>query len=84
MPDGGWGGLPPIEDETKNWPLDLAAEILGMPEKDLRALVRILGVQPTGTVKTATYRRSGRHPRAYDAAKLTRIYEAVRRLGLEL
>lgn len=84
VPVTGWEGLPPVEPDGSSWPLDLAAKVLDMPERDLRDLVRICGLPPTGTVKVADFRRSGRNPRAYDGAKLVKICEAVRKLALEL
>lgn len=80
----GWTGAPPVELDGKNWPLDMAAKVIGVPEKDLRDLVRILGLPPAGTIKTATFSRSGRNPRAYSGSKLIKICEAMRKLALEL
>lgn len=80
MPKG-WEGSPEVALDGSAWPLDFAARILGMDEKDLRDLVRITGLTPVGTVKIAGFRRSGRNPRAYDAAKLTRIYDTIRNLS---
>lgn len=80
----GWEGLPAVAPDGQNWPLDIAASIIGVPEKDLRDLVRILGLPPVGTVRTSSYRRSGRNPRAYSGTKLVKICEAIRKLALEL
>lgn len=80
----GWNGAPPVALDGKNWPLDMAAEIIGIPEKDLRDLVRILKLPPAGTIRTAAFKRSGRNPRAYSGTKLVKICEAMRKLALEL
>lgn len=76
----GWRGLPQAPLDGKHWPLDVAAEVLGIPERDLRDLVRITGLEPTGTLAMAGYRRPGRQPRAYDGDKLVALYDAVRRI----
>lgn len=76
----GWKGKLPVALDGNNWPLDFAAKMIGCPEKDLRDLIRIIGLEPAGTLKMASYRRSGRHPRAYDASKLVRIWQAIQDL----
>jgi hypothetical protein len=58
-----------------SWPLDFAAKTLGIPERDLRDLVRVVGLAPSGTMKMASFSRSGRNPRVYDSAKLIKLYE---------
>lgn len=80
----GWKGKMPVALDGNNWPLDFAAKMLGCSEKDLRDLVRITGLEPAGTMKTATYRRSGRHPRAYDGSKLVLMWQAVNDLAENL
>ena len=88
MPDhrnrSGWGGVAEVPVDGKNWPLEFAAKTLGIPERDLRDLVRITGLQPTGTMPMAGFRRSGRNPRVYDATALVRLYDVARRLTVEL
>jgi hypothetical protein len=74
-PKRGWKGKLPVPVDGNNWPLDFAAKMLDCSEKDLRDLVRILRVEPAGTMKMAAYRRSGRHPRVYDASTLVRMWE---------
>lgn len=81
---GGWRGLPEVPADGTVWPLSVAADVLGMPESDLRDLVRIAGLKPAGTIKMAEFRRSGRHPRAYDAARLVALYDGIRKLAAEL
>jgi hypothetical protein len=81
---GGWKGVKKVPIDGKNWPLDFAAKTLGCSERDLRDLVRIVDLQPTGTMPMAEFRRSGRNPRVYDAAKLVRLYHAVGELVEEL
>jgi hypothetical protein len=80
----GWNGMKKVPVDGKNWPLEFAAKTLGCSERDLRDLVRIVDLQPTGTMPMAEFRRSGRNPRVYDAAKLVRLYSEVQALGLEL
>jgi hypothetical protein len=80
----GWAGVPEVPVDGRNWPLEFAARTLGIPERDLRDLVRIMGLEPTGTMPMAQYRRSGRNPRVYDAAKLVRLYQLTRELAVEL
>lgn len=76
----GWKGEKFVPNDGTNWPLDVAASVLGIPEKDLRDLVRITGLQPVGVIRMASFRRQGRQPRAYDASKLCLIIDAVRDL----
>ena len=79
-----WGTLPFVDIDGKNWPVPFAAEMLGMPEQDLRDLIRIVGIEPSGVVRMSDFRRSGRQPRAYPASSLICVTEAVRSLRLEL
>lgn len=80
---GGWKGAELVENDGENWPLDFAAKLLQMPEKDLRDLVRIVNnlhpgaLEPTGTIKMASFRRQGRHPRAYPGSKLVKLVESL-------
>lgn len=76
----GWGRQPEVPLDGRNWPLSFAAEQLDMSERDLRDLVRIVGLKPTGTMKMATYKRSGRNPMVYDAGKLVRLNETINSL----
>jgi hypothetical protein len=76
----GWTGLPEVTADGTHWTLTVAAEVLGVEERDLRDLIRITGIQPTGTMKTADFRRSGRNPRTYSGTQLVRLYDGVRRL----
>jgi hypothetical protein len=80
----GWEGKPFVSFDGKDWPLGFAAEMLGFPEEDLRDLVRILGVPPSGVIRMASYRRQGRQPRAYPAGVLIRMTEAIRALREDL
>lgn len=88
MPEGahplGWGSEPVVEPDGENWSLEFAAKMLDMPEKDLRDLVRILGLPSAGVIRMAEFRRQGRHPRAYPADKLALIAETVRDLSEDL
>lgn len=83
-PKFGWKGKPPVPVDGDNWPLDFAAATLGISEKDLRDMVRIVDLPPAGTMKMASYRRSGRNPRVYNASKLVKIYSAVQELAQSL
>lgn len=80
----GWKGKLPVALDGNNWPLDFAAKMLGCSEKDLRDLVRILRMEPMGTLRMSAYRRSGRHPRAYDGSKLVRLWQGIQDLAEEL
>ena len=83
-PGRGWKGKMPVPVDGNSWPLDFAAKMLGCSEKDLRDLVRITGLEPVGTMKMASYRRSGRNPRAYDGSKLVLMWQAVSDLAENL
>jgi hypothetical protein len=76
----GWKSEPKVPVDGKNWPLEFAAKTLGIPERDLRDLIRIVGLEPSGTMPMAEFRRSGRNPRVYDAAKLVQVHQAVEEL----
>jgi hypothetical protein len=76
-PSRGWAGKLPVALDGDNWPVDFAAKMLGCSEKDLRDLIRIVGLQPTGTMRMASYRRSGRNPRAYSGSKLVELWQSV-------
>jgi hypothetical protein len=88
VPEGshalGWEGLPPVPADGTAWPLEVAAKLTGLTERDLRDLVRIVDLQPVGTIRMAQFRRQGRNPRAYDASKLLTVCETVRKLRLDL
>lgn len=77
----GWNGMKQVPVDGKNWPLEFAAKTLGISERDLRDLVRIVDLQPSGTMPMAEFRRSGRNPRVYDAAKLVRLYQVTLELS---
>lgn len=80
----GWKGKAPVPVDGNTWPLDFAAKILGASEKDLRDLVRILELVPTGTMKMSSYRRSGRNPRGYDASALVQMWQSIQDLREDL
>jgi hypothetical protein len=86
----GWKGAELVDNDGENWPLDFAAKLLQMPEKDMRDLVRIVNnlypgaLEPTGTIKMASFRRQGRHPRAYPGSKLLMLVEGLADLSEEL
>lgn len=76
-PNTGWAGLPLVELDGQNWPLEFASKMLDIPVRDLSDLVRIAGLPPAGTIRMAAFSRQGRQPRAYPAGKLIMIAEAV-------
>ncbi len=76
----GWKREREVPIDGANWPLGFAAKQLDLSERDLRDLIRIVGLKPTGTMKMATYSRSGRNPRVYDAGQLVRLNEAIKSL----
>lgn len=86
MTDGvkGWQGKPEVALDGDNWPVDFAAKMLGCSEKDLRDLIRVTGLPPTGTLKMTSYRRSGRNPRAYDASKLIKLWHGIQDLARDI
>ena len=73
----GWGGKPSVALDGHSWPVDFAAKAIGCSEKDLRDAIRILEIEPVGTLRMAAYRRSGRNPRAYDASKLVAMWQGL-------
>jgi hypothetical protein len=52
--------------------------MLDVREDDLRALVRIARLEPSGVIPMAEFRRQGRHPRAYNASTLIKLVNAIR------
>jgi hypothetical protein len=83
-PKRGWGHAPEVAVDGTNWPLPFAAKTLDIPERDLRDLIRVVGLEPTGTMKMASYRRSGRNPRVYEASKLIKLVSGAQRLATDL
>lgn len=83
-PPKGWKSLPEQELDGNHWTVAVASQVLGIPLDDLKALIRITGVQPSGTAKMAAYRRSGRQPRVYLATHLIKLNEALVALRREL
>jgi len=75
----GWESLPPVESDGQHWPLPFAAKILDISERRLRQEVRERGIEPSGVLKMADFRRSGRNPKAYPAAELITIAESFQR-----
>lgn len=74
----GWDGLPEVPVNGVAWPLEFAARMLDVREDDLRALVRIARLEPSGVIPMAEFRRQGRHPRAYNASTLIKLVNAIR------
>ena len=79
----GWKGLPFAELDGQDWPVSFAAGLLGIGEQDLRDLIRIAGLQPSGVIRISDFRRSGRQPKAYPATGLIRLCEVARSLREE-
>ena len=79
----GWKGLPFTELDGKDWPVSFAAGLLELAEQDLRDLIRISGLQASGVLRMADFRRSGRQPKAYPATGLIRLAEVARSLREE-
>jgi len=79
-----WDGLPFVEVDGLSWPLEFAAAQLGMKTQDWRDLVRITDLEPSGVIRMSDFRRQGRQPRAYPAAKLIIISEDIARLQEKL
>lgn len=73
----GWTGIPFAELDGQSWTLDFAAKLLDIPERDLRDVIRITGLQPSGVLNMRHYRSQGRAPRAYPAGGLIRLSEAI-------
>jgi hypothetical protein len=84
IPRRGWGHAPEVPVDGTNWPLPFAAKTLDIPERDLRDLIRVVGLEPAGTMKMASYRRSGRNPRVYEASKLIKLVSGVGSLAVDL
>lgn len=76
----GWAGIGKVDPDGQNWTLDFAARMLDLPERDLRDLVRITGLEPAGVLNMRTYRTQGRAPRAYPASRLIMITEILAEL----
>jgi hypothetical protein len=76
MPEGSHP-LPAVELDGRNWPLDVAASLLSVPERDLRDLIRILGLEPEGRANMRSYRAQGRTSRVYSARHLILIAEGI-------
>jgi hypothetical protein len=73
----GWAGYQFTDITGDDLPLDIAAQLLDIPERDLRELVRITGLQPSGVIRMSSFSRQGRQPRAYSREQLIAISEAL-------
>lgn len=73
-----WTSLPFVEMNGQDWPISFAAQLLDVPEKDLRRGVKKQGIEPSGIIRVDGFRRSGRHPMAYPSAKLISIAEEIK------
>lgn len=73
-----WSSLPILPPDGENWPLSVAAQVLDISEKDLRRQVNREKLEPSGVIRIAGFRRSGRHPMAYPAEALMAIADTLR------
>lgn len=73
----GWTGIGFVELDGASWTIPFASKMLDLSEKDLRDLVRITGLSPSGVLNMREYRSQGRAPRAYPAGQLIMITEAI-------
>lgn len=80
----GWKGEMPVPLDGNSWPVEFAAKMIGCSERDLRDMIRVFGIEPAGALKMSSYRRSGRHPRAYNASLLVEMWDDVQALGRKL
>lgn len=82
LPDlrGGWKGIPPAEFDGKSWTIPFASKLLGISPDTLRAIIREIGLEPSGTLNLREYKSQGRAARAYPAGRLIAIAEAVETL----
>lgn len=85
----GWHGAPFVPHDGQHWSLGFAAQMLDIPEEDLRKILQVLNnagaqVEPSGTIRMNTFSRQGRQPRAYPANKLIAMCEGFRKLADEL
>ena len=55
----------------------MAARLLDIPERDLRDLIRITGLQPDGRLNMRTYSVQGSTSRVYPASKLILIADHI-------
>lgn len=77
LPALGWKGLPFTDLDGMSWPLNFAADLLGVSELELRKRVKRQDVQPAGVIRMRHYSSQGRQPRAYPAKELIRIAEEI-------
>jgi hypothetical protein len=80
----GWAGAPFVPLDGSSWTLDFAARMLDIPERDLRDLIRITALEPSGVMSMRPYRSQGRAPRAYPADRLIVLTEAIGKLREEM
>lgn len=66
-------------NDGEAWPVKVAAEVLCIPEQELRALVRLAGLRPVGTLQLRQWGQ-GRAAASYDAAQLVACHEALLQL----
>lgn len=73
----GWASLPFVELDGRHLTIAAAALLFGLPEEDLRVLVKVAGIAPSGVLRTSPYARQGRQPQAYPKDKLIAVNEAL-------
>lgn len=82
--DRGWSsaGLPTVGDDETLWTVADAANLLGPPQLtqvQVRQLIRMLDIKPTGKRRVTPFGRGGRHARVYPANALIQAYDALSR-----
>jgi len=80
----GWSsdGLKTVGDDEQLWTVADAAKLLGPPQPSqlqVRQLIKMLDIQPSGKRRVTPAGRPGRHARVYDAQALIKAYDALSR-----
>jgi len=80
----GWSstGLSTVGDDENLWTVADAAALLGPPrltQIQVRQLIKMLSIQPSGKRRVTPLGRPGRHARVYDAETLIKAYDALSR-----
>lgn len=80
----GWSstGLRTVGDDETLWTVADAANLLGPPQlsqAQVRQLIRMLSLQPSGKRRVTPLGHPGRHARVYEAEALIKAYDALSR-----
>jgi len=78
----GWSsdGLKTVGDDPELWTVADAARLLGPPDlevREVRNLVKIFSIHPSGKRRVTSAGHSGRHARVYPASELIKAYHAI-------